>query len=402
MPADTANDNTKDRQSATAADIASVRSEMTKMESDNLAKPETPADMANDKTEGRQQLATAADMAKVKSEMVQMKSVLSKPGTLADMANDNTKERQELATTADMAEVKSEMANIKSGGRMELKAPTDMANIKANNRQQSVTAAEMTDVESEMAKMKANNLAVPGTPAGRPTSSLRSFSTVRSWKRLLVWPRPILQMISYGQAMHGALLRSLYSSDSTESAASALPGTFHLKPNASGRRNFETPAGVAKTQSTNATVRSAKPLPIPAVIELSSDPTENPTPTPPGTPKISSEESQCRQKLEAPASVLDTQSADDDVRSGETSSIPAVIVLSSDPAENPKPTQPDTEERTIEVIVLSSDPPESAFSTPSPLQNSKRLRTKSPDSASKRPRGSPATEGKLQKRAGPS
>ncbi|KAI7222816.1 hypothetical protein KC333_g898 [Hortaea werneckii] len=258
MPADTANDNTKDRQSATAADIASVRSEMTKMESDNLTKPETPADMANDKTEGRQKLATAADMAKVKSEM---------------------------------ANIKSEMASIKSGGRMELKAPNDMANIKANSRQQSVTAAEMIDVESEMAKMKANNLTVPGTPAGRPTSSLRSFSTVRSWKRLLVWPRPILQMISYGQAMHGALLRSLYSSDSTESAASALPGTFHLKPDASGRRNFETPAGVAKTQSTNATVRSVKPLPTPAVIELSSDPTENPTPTPPGTPKISSEES---------------------------------------------------------------------------------------------------------------
>ncbi|KAI7240930.1 hypothetical protein KC330_g966 [Hortaea werneckii] len=385
MPACTANDNTKDRQkSPTAADMASVGSEMTKMEPDNLPEPEKSAEMASANTKDRQELATAADMAKVKSEMVQMKSVLSKPGTLADVADDNTKDRQEFPTAAEMVNIKSEMANIKSGGRMELKAPTDMANVRTNNRQQSVTAAEMTDVESEMAKMKANNLTVPGTPAGRSTSTLRRFSTVRSWERLLVWPRPILQMISY------------------ESAASALHGTFHVKPDVSGRRHFETPAGVAKTQSTNATVRSVKPLPTPAVVELTSDTTESPTTTPPGTPKVSSEESECRQKLLAPASVLDTQSADDAVRSGETSSIPTVIVLSSDPAESPKPTTPGTEERTIEVIVLSSDPPESASSTPSPLRNSKRLRANSPDTASKRPRGSPATEGKLQTEVGPS
>ncbi|KAI7154562.1 hypothetical protein KC349_g7599 [Hortaea werneckii] len=378
-PADMANDNTKNRQkSATAADMASVGSEMTKMEPDNLPEPEKSAEMASDNTKDRQELASAADMAKVKSEMVQMKSALSKPGTLADVADDNTKDRQEFPTAAElvniksemanikseianvkseMANVKSEMANIKSGGRMEFKAPTDMATVKTNNRQQSVTAAEMTDVETEMAKMKANNPTVPGTPAGRPTS---------------------------------------------KSAASTLHGTFHVKPDVSGRRHFETPAGVAKTQSTNATVRSVKPLPTPAVIELSSDTTESPTPTPPGTPKVSSEESECRQKLGAPASVLDTQSADDAVRSGGTSSIPTVIVLSSDPAESPKSTPPGTEERTIEVIVLSSDPPESASSTPSPLRNSKRLRAISPDTASKRPRPSSATEGKLQTEAGSS
>ncbi|KAI7317925.1 hypothetical protein KC315_g10270 [Hortaea werneckii] len=338
MPADTANDNTKDCQSATAADIASVRSEMTKMESDNLTKPETPADMANDKTEGRQKLATAADMAKVKSEMVQMKSVLSKPGTLADMANDNTKERQELATTADMAEVKSEMANIKSeianvksemaniksGGRMELKAPTDMANIKANNRQQSVTAAEMTDVESEMAKMKANNL--------------------------------------------------------------------------THRQKLETPTSMAKTQSSNDAAQSSKGRRTPEVIVLSSDPTESPASALPSTVNTKSDESK-RLHLEEVASMATTQSTNAAIRSGTTLPIPAVIVLSSDPTESPTP--PDTEKRTIEVIVLSSDPPESASSTRSPSHNSKRLCANSPDSASKRPRGSPAAEGKVQKKAGP-
>ncbi|KAI6869169.1 hypothetical protein KC338_g1713 [Hortaea werneckii] len=396
-PAHLANANAKDHQkSATPAKIAMFRPEMPKMKSDSFLEPGTHADTANVnvniKVKSRQESVTAAEMTDVKSEMVKMKSDnLMEPGTPRGTASINTKDRQEPTTAAESTNVNSEMANVQSDGHLESKKLADMANVNAEDRQESATAAELANIKSEMARMKANNPTVPGTPV-------------------------------------------------PESPASAMFGTVHVNSDVASRRHLETPTNVAETQLTNA----AKTLPIPAVIELSSDSTESSTPTPPGAFKASSEESDCHQKLEAPAGVAETQSAsvagiqsaNDTVQSGKTLPIPAVIVLSSDPAESPTPTPPGTpkvssgqfecrqrpeapaspaeiqsanngmqsgtEERTIEVIELSSDPPEGASSTPSTSHNSKRLRANSPDSASKRPRGSPAAEAKLQKKAGPS
>ncbi|KAI7343254.1 hypothetical protein KC354_g15770 [Hortaea werneckii] len=315
------------------------------MNSDSLMELDTPGETANIKTKDRQEPTTAAG--KTNSTLRWPTSSLTATWSPRNLLTWRTStDRQEFATAAEMAniksemaEIKSEMANIKSDGRMEPKTPTGVTNVNANDRQKSATSAEVANVRSEMAGVKSGNHPEPGTTAG--TANVKSEEFER-------------------------------------------------------RQILDIPASMAMPQSSNDAAQSSKGRRTPEVIVLSSDPTESPAPALSGTVNTKSDDSE-RHHLEKVASATNAA-----VRSGTALPIPAVIVLSSGPTDSPKSAPHGTEERTIEVIELSSDPPEGASSTPSTSHSSKRLRANSLDSASKRPHGSPAADTKLRKKTGTS
>ncbi|KAI7089714.1 hypothetical protein KC356_g2139 [Hortaea werneckii] len=332
--------------------MTTVKSEMAKTKSDSLMELDTPGETANINTKDRQASTTAAG--KTNSTLRWPMSSLTATWSPRNLLTWRTStDRQEFATAAKMANIKSEMAgikseiaeiksamaNIKSDGRMEPKTPTGVTNFNADDRQKSATAAEVANVRSEMVGVKFGNHPEPGTTAG--TANVKSEEFER-------------------------------------------------------RQELDIPASMAMSRSSNDAAQSSKGRRTPEVIVLSSDPTESPASALSGTVNTKSDDSE-RHHLENFAS--ETQSTNAAVRSGTTVPIPAVIALSSDPTGSPTSAPHGTEERTIQVIELSSDPPEGASSTPSTSHSSKRLRANSPDSASKRPHGSPAADAKLQKKA---
>ncbi|KAI7287288.1 hypothetical protein KC345_g687 [Hortaea werneckii] len=228
----------------------------------------------------------------------------------------------------------------------------------------------MIHVKSEMTEMKSGNLMEPGTPGGTVDINTkdRQEPATAAEKTNVNSEMANVQSDGHLEAKKPADTANVNTKDRQEFATAAEMANIK-----SEIANIK--SAMAMSQSSNDATQSSKGRRTPEVIVLSSDPTE---------------------------SMATTQSTNAAIRSGTTLPIPAVIVLSSDPTDSPTSAPNGTENRTIEVIELSSDPPEGASSTPSTSHNSKRFRANSPDSASKRPHGSPAVNAKLQKKAGPS
>lgn len=258
---------------------------------------------------------------------------------------------------------------MKPGNFMEPGTPGGTADINTKDRQEFATAAEKTNVNSEMANVQTDDHLEPKKPADMAdvnTKDRQEFATAA-------------EMANIKSEM----------ADIKSEMANIKFAMANIKSD--GRMEPKTPTGVTDgntndRQKSATSAEMANVTPEMAGVKFGNPPE-------PGTTAATAN---------VKSGMATTQSTNAAVWSGTTLPIPAVIMLSSDPSDSPTPAPHGTEERTIEVIELSSDLPEGASSTPSTSHNSKRLRANSPDSASKRPRGSPAAEAKLQKKAGPS